>query len=371
MIYPTDLGWDECHTANARLSHSCKGILPAGSSTDMCRGMTSKESRGPPAQWGQKAWVLFYVGLNPKVPWASVPHRSQQGDNFWGSALLQCLTFSLITHLSLLPTTGYGQSKGTCDGYCSYVCAKRDEWTFSQSCAKMYCCIPPPKKGKWLGESERRGRAALAVGLRAMYSWCNRDGVHCFEVKMGRYDFCVLCASFTSREGSSRRGSAPRPPWTVTTTHLWEPQTLLTAPDLWHKNNTLEEKRLWDFPVASQQGGGKGWERTDCLILCLPSPQVESQFSSRGCNSPQCSISPIQPLHWGPQSHCGGRDGRQAATAFSLHPSNPTPGAPIEHPHPSAATQVWWSRGCPGHPCTKQMTSQHSLWPDYSFGGHQ
>lgn len=71
-----------------------------------------------------------------------------QGHNLWGSAFLQYLTFCRITHLSLPPITGYGQPKGACGGYCSYMCAKRDEWTFSHSCGKMYCCIPPPKKGK-------------------------------------------------------------------------------------------------------------------------------------------------------------------------------------------------------------------------------
>ncbi|XP_068255282.1 small basic protein 1-like [Nyctibius grandis] len=50
--------------------------------------------------------------------------------------------------LFFLATPGYGQSKGTCAGYCSHVCDKTDEWTFRQSCGKMYCCIPPPKKGK-------------------------------------------------------------------------------------------------------------------------------------------------------------------------------------------------------------------------------
>ena len=107
-----------------------------------------EESSCPSAQWGQKAWALSYMCFNPKLPCASVPPWSQRGDNFCSSALLQCLIFSLITHLSLPPFAGYGQSKGSCDGYCSYMCAKRDEWTFSRSCGKMYCCIPPPKKGK-------------------------------------------------------------------------------------------------------------------------------------------------------------------------------------------------------------------------------
>uniref|UniRef100_A0A8C6JHF5 Uncharacterized protein n=1 Tax=Melopsittacus undulatus TaxID=13146 RepID=A0A8C6JHF5_MELUD len=44
--------------------------------------------------------------------------------------------------------TGVAEFKGSCAGYCSHMCAKRDEWTFSHSCGKMYCCIPPPKKGK-------------------------------------------------------------------------------------------------------------------------------------------------------------------------------------------------------------------------------
>ncbi|XP_075004091.1 small basic protein 1-like [Calonectris borealis] len=58
-----------------------------------------------------------------------------------------CVVFVVLLLFSLA-TPGYGQPKGTCGGYCSYMCGKRDEWTFSQSCGKMYCCIPPPKKGK-------------------------------------------------------------------------------------------------------------------------------------------------------------------------------------------------------------------------------
>ncbi|XP_019330114.1 small basic protein 1-like [Aptenodytes patagonicus] len=58
-----------------------------------------------------------------------------------------CAVFAVLLLFSLA-TPGYGQPKGSCGGYCSYMCAKRDEWTFSQSCGKMYCCIPPPKKGK-------------------------------------------------------------------------------------------------------------------------------------------------------------------------------------------------------------------------------
>ncbi|XP_061845426.1 small basic protein 1-like [Colius striatus] len=57
------------------------------------------------------------------------------------TVLAVLLLFSLVT-------PGYGQFKGACGGYCSRLCGKRDEWTFRQACGKMYCCIPPPKKGK-------------------------------------------------------------------------------------------------------------------------------------------------------------------------------------------------------------------------------
>ncbi|KAJ7395892.1 small basic protein 1-like protein [Pitangus sulphuratus] len=50
--------------------------------------------------------------------------------------------------LSSLCAGGQGQPKSSCDGYCSYVCGKIDEWTFSPSCGKMYCCVPSPKKGR-------------------------------------------------------------------------------------------------------------------------------------------------------------------------------------------------------------------------------
>lgn len=61
---------------------------------------------------------------------------------------------------------------------------------------------PPTQKGKMIvEESTRGGRAALAVGLPALYSRCDRDGVHCFEVKTGRRDFCVLCGLFTPPAG--------------------------------------------------------------------------------------------------------------------------------------------------------------------------
>ena len=60
--------------------------------------------------------------------------------------------WALLSHMSspvsISPTAGYGQHKGTCKGYCASACNKKDEWTFHQSCKKMYCCLPPPKKGK-------------------------------------------------------------------------------------------------------------------------------------------------------------------------------------------------------------------------------
>ncbi|XP_040406600.1 small basic protein 1 [Cygnus olor] len=58
-----------------------------------------------------------------------------------------CVVFAVLLLFSMA-TPGYGQPKGFCAGYCSYSCAKTDEWTFHQTCGKMYCCIPPPKKGK-------------------------------------------------------------------------------------------------------------------------------------------------------------------------------------------------------------------------------
>ncbi|KFP65129.1 Small basic protein 1 [Cariama cristata] len=58
-----------------------------------------------------------------------------------------CAVFAVLLLFSLA-TPGHGQAKGGCNGYCSYICAKRDEWSFSESCRKMYCCTPPPKKGK-------------------------------------------------------------------------------------------------------------------------------------------------------------------------------------------------------------------------------
>ncbi|XP_065488867.1 small basic protein 1-like [Caloenas nicobarica] len=58
-----------------------------------------------------------------------------------------CMVFAVLLLFSLA-TLGYGQHKGACPGYCSYMCDKTDEWGFSHSCGKMYCCIPSPKKGK-------------------------------------------------------------------------------------------------------------------------------------------------------------------------------------------------------------------------------
>uniref|UniRef100_A0A493T7I0 Uncharacterized protein n=1 Tax=Anas platyrhynchos platyrhynchos TaxID=8840 RepID=A0A493T7I0_ANAPP len=58
-----------------------------------------------------------------------------------------CVVFAVLLLFSMA-VPGYGQKKGFCAGYCSYSCAKTDEWTFHQTCGKMYCCIPPPKKGK-------------------------------------------------------------------------------------------------------------------------------------------------------------------------------------------------------------------------------
>ncbi|XP_051470391.1 small basic protein 1-like [Apus apus] len=58
-----------------------------------------------------------------------------------------CVVLAVLLLFSLA-SPGYGQPKGFCGGYCSYTCAKRDEWSFSQSCGKMFCCIPPPEKGK-------------------------------------------------------------------------------------------------------------------------------------------------------------------------------------------------------------------------------
>ncbi|XP_019469194.1 small basic protein 1 [Meleagris gallopavo] len=60
---------------------------------------------------------------------------------------LLCVLFAVLLLFSLA-TPGYGQHKGTCKGYCASACNKKDEWTFHQSCKKMYCCLPPPKKGK-------------------------------------------------------------------------------------------------------------------------------------------------------------------------------------------------------------------------------
>ncbi|XP_064002889.1 small basic protein 1-like [Pogoniulus pusillus] len=60
---------------------------------------------------------------------------------------LLCWVFATLLLFSLA-SPGCGQYKGACDGYCAHLCAKRDEWTFSHTCGKMYCCIPPPKKGR-------------------------------------------------------------------------------------------------------------------------------------------------------------------------------------------------------------------------------
>uniref|UniRef100_A0A8B9PYP7 Uncharacterized protein n=1 Tax=Apteryx owenii TaxID=8824 RepID=A0A8B9PYP7_APTOW len=60
---------------------------------------------------------------------------------------LLCVVFAVLLLFSVA-APGYGQSKNVCDGYCSPACGKTDEWTFHPACVKMYCCVPPPKKGK-------------------------------------------------------------------------------------------------------------------------------------------------------------------------------------------------------------------------------
>ncbi|XP_069707016.1 beta-defensin 123 [Phaenicophaeus curvirostris] len=59
-----------------------------------------------------------------------------------------CVVFSVLLLFSLAIPGGC-MPKGICSGYCSYTCAKRDEWSLRHSCGKKkYCCIPLPKKGK-------------------------------------------------------------------------------------------------------------------------------------------------------------------------------------------------------------------------------
>lgn len=75
---------------------------------------------------------------------------------------------------------------------------------------------PLTQKGKMmLKDSSHGGRAVLMVGPPALCSQCDKDGVHCSEVKMGRYALCVLCGSPTYPEGSIRRGSEARSPRTL------------------------------------------------------------------------------------------------------------------------------------------------------------
>ncbi|NP_001304068.1 ovodefensin B1 precursor [Gallus gallus] len=60
---------------------------------------------------------------------------------------LLCVLFAVLLLFSMA-APGYRKRKGTCKGYCAPTCNKKDEWSFHQSCKKMYCCLLPLKKGK-------------------------------------------------------------------------------------------------------------------------------------------------------------------------------------------------------------------------------
>uniref|UniRef100_A0A8B9QQF8 Uncharacterized protein n=1 Tax=Anas platyrhynchos TaxID=8839 RepID=A0A8B9QQF8_ANAPL len=59
-----------------------------------------------------------------------------------------CVVFAVLLLFSMAAPGKRATRRAFAQGTAPTRVPKRTEWTFHQTCGKMYCCIPPPKKGK-------------------------------------------------------------------------------------------------------------------------------------------------------------------------------------------------------------------------------
>lgn len=124
--------------------------------------------------------------------------------NFWGLAVLQCRTFAVITHLSLLPRRVRAEERLLRRVLLLLVC-QNGRVDVPPDLREDVLLHPPSQKGKMIA-TEPCG-SAFSRDPSAVFIACRRR-FRCFEVNVAKSDLCVQCGSFPSWAGSSRGGSA-------------------------------------------------------------------------------------------------------------------------------------------------------------------